>query len=123
MIKLTYGFCSSELARKIPGRIAPKLDQHAAHEQNRSGNPVCERGGAAVDFLVEFEDMTEVSQWIAENLTFDRMYIYGPDKPIHLSYSQSPNCQITVMSPTRIGNKLVPNTMNCVKYLQMLTSN
>ena len=123
MIKLTYGFCSPELARKIPGRIAPKLDQHAAHEQNRSGNPVCERGGAAVDFIVEFEDMTGVSQWIAENLPFDRMYIYGPNKPIHLSYSPSPNRQVTVMSPTRSGNKLVPKTMNYEKYLQMLTSN
>jgi len=42
MIRLTYGFCSPELAREIPGRIDPKRDQHAAHELNRLGNPVCE---------------------------------------------------------------------------------
>jgi hypothetical protein len=30
MIRLTYGFCSPQLARQIPGRIDPKLDQHAA---------------------------------------------------------------------------------------------
>ncbi len=37
MVRLTYGFCSPELAREIPGRIDPKLDQHAAHEGNRRG--------------------------------------------------------------------------------------
>ena len=37
MVRLTYGFCSPELAREIPGRIDPKLDQHAAHEVNRAG--------------------------------------------------------------------------------------
>ena len=26
MIKLTYGFCSHELGKKIKGRVAPKLD-------------------------------------------------------------------------------------------------
>lgn len=85
MIKLTYGFCSPELARKIPGRIAPKLDQHAAHERNRSGNLICNRGGAAVDFLVEFENMFDVAQWISENLYFDRMYMYEKTKPLHIS--------------------------------------
>lgn len=34
-IKLTFGFCSPELARRIPGRIAPELDQHAAYERNQ----------------------------------------------------------------------------------------
>ena len=37
MVRLTYGFCSPELAREIPGRIDPKFDQHAAHERNRRG--------------------------------------------------------------------------------------
>ena len=32
-IKLTYGFCSPALARAISNRIAPELDQHAAHER------------------------------------------------------------------------------------------
>jgi hypothetical protein len=56
MIRLTYGFCSPELAWEIPARIDPKLDQHAAHERNRRGQPICERWGAAVDFIVEDED-------------------------------------------------------------------
>lgn len=48
MITLTYGFCSRELAKAIPGRIAPKLDQHAAHEFNTRKQAICQRLGAAV---------------------------------------------------------------------------
>jgi DNA phosphorothioation-associated putative methyltransferase len=59
-IKLTYGFCSSELGRLISSRIAPELDQHSAHERNRRGKYVCERVGAVADFLVEDENMREV---------------------------------------------------------------
>ena len=64
LIRLSYGFCSPELARKIPGRIDPKRDQHAGHERNRPGNLVCDRLGAAVDFVVEDEDMLEVAQCV-----------------------------------------------------------
>jgi DNA phosphorothioation-associated putative methyltransferase len=85
-IRLTYGFCSAELARAIPGRIAPELDQHASHEVNRRGNLICARGGAACDFVVEDEDMLEVADWIIANLAFDRLYVYGADRPIHVSW-------------------------------------
>jgi hypothetical protein len=64
MIELTYGFCSPELARRIPGRIAPALDQHAAHERNARGKAVCPRLGAAVDFIVTDENMREVADWM-----------------------------------------------------------
>ena len=90
MIKLTYGFCSPELAKQIPGRIAPELDQHAAHELNGRGCPICPRFGAAVDFLVADEDMAEVVHWIMGNLSFDRLYFYGSNRPIHVSYSPEP---------------------------------
>ena len=90
MVRLTYGFCSPALAKEIPGRIAPELDQHTAHELNRRGKPVCARLGAAVDFLVEDEDMAEVARWIMANLPFDRLYFYGKDRPIHVSYSARP---------------------------------
>lgn len=85
-IELTYGFCSAALATQIKGRIAPELDQHAAYELNRRGVPICARGGAACDFLVRDEDMEEVAQWIIANLPFDRLYFYGKDRPIHVSY-------------------------------------
>jgi DNA phosphorothioation-associated putative methyltransferase len=88
-IRLTYGFCSAELGRHIKSRVAPKLDQHAAHELDRNGKPICDRGGAACDLLVEDEDMREVAQWILLHLPFDRMYVYGSNRPIHVSYASS----------------------------------
>jgi DNA phosphorothioation-associated putative methyltransferase len=90
MVRLTYGFSSPELARKIEGRIAPKLDQHAACELSRKGEPVCPRLGAAVDFIVEDEDMEQVARWIISNLPYDRLYFYGKNRPIHVSYSENP---------------------------------
>lgn len=84
-IKLTYGFASPALTRRIESGIAPHLDQHASCEASRTGRPVCERLGAAVDFLVEYEDMREVARWIASNCAFDRLYFYGSDRPIHVS--------------------------------------
>lgn len=90
MIKLTYGFCSPELGKHIKRHVAAGLDQHAAHEKKRSGKLVCDRLGAAVDFMVEDEDMSEVADWIIENVNFDRLYFYGPDRPIHVSFSPHP---------------------------------
>lgn len=86
MIRLTYGFCSSALANEINGGIAPALDQHAACEVSRSGKAVCERGGAACDFMVEDEDMRSVAEWIIANVPFDRLYFYGRDRPLHVSF-------------------------------------
>lgn len=85
-VQLTYGFCSPELAKNINGKIAPKLDQHAAYEVGRGGNPVCDRGGGACDLLVEDENMREVADWIIETLPFDRLYFYGIARPIHISF-------------------------------------
>ncbi|MDI1277449.1 DNA phosphorothioation-associated putative methyltransferase [Methylobacter sp.] len=86
MIRLTYGFCSHELGKHIKKHVAPKLDQHAAHERNSKNNLICPRLGAAVDFIVEDENMREVADWVAENTPFDRLYFYGDDRPIHVSY-------------------------------------
>ncbi|WOB11323.1 DNA phosphorothioation-associated putative methyltransferase [Piscinibacter gummiphilus] len=106
-IRLTYGFCSPKLGAQIKGRVAPELDQHAAHELNRRGQPICARGGAACDFVVDDEDMEEVAEWIITNLPFDRLYFYGKDKPIHLSYSPSELREATEMRAGPSG-RLVP---------------
>jgi DNA phosphorothioation-associated putative methyltransferase len=108
-VKLTYGFCSPTLGAKISSRVAPKLDQHASHECNRQGKAICDRLGAAVDFIIEDEDMIEVAQWIVENLTFDRMYLYGRAKPMHISLSNTPARLVTFMVPTAAG-RLMPRT-------------
>ncbi|MGX2032915.1 DNA phosphorothioation-associated putative methyltransferase [Methylocaldum gracile] len=106
MIELTYGFCSSELAKQIPARIAPELDQHAAHELNRKGRPICPRLGAAADFLVRDEDMAEVARWVMAILPYDRLYYYGPDKPVHVSYSERPTGEAYEMR--LVGARRVP---------------
>ena len=116
MIEITYGFCSSLLAKKIPARIAPDLDQHSCHEVKKNGSPICTRLGAAVDFLVKDEDMLEVAQWIATNTPFDRLYFYGNDRPIHVSFSEFPSKQITIMSISSSGRQ-IPKTITVEKFL------
>ncbi|WP_427913913.1 DNA phosphorothioation-associated putative methyltransferase [Ramlibacter sp. MMS24-I3-19] len=106
-IRLTYGFSCPGLAAKIDRRIAPKLDQHSSCELGRSGALVCSRGGAACDFLVEDESMREVADWIIENLPFDRLYYYGHDRPLHVSYGPQGCREAYEMRPTASG-ALVP---------------
>ena len=118
-IQLTYGFCSPELAKHIPNRIDPKRDQHAAHELNSRGNVICERKGAACDFIVPDENMLEVAQWIVQNTPFDRLYFYGNDKPLHVSYSAEHNRAIVLMLPSKTG-KLVPQVVNNEKFCGLL---
>jgi len=105
-IRLTYGFSSRELSRHISSRIAPRLDQHAAYELDRHGRIICPRGGAACDFIVDDEDMKEVAQWIIANLPFDRLYYYGSDRPIHVSYAEAPEGVAYEMKATANGRRL-----------------
>jgi DNA phosphorothioation-associated putative methyltransferase len=106
MIKLAYGFCSHELGKLIKKRVAPKLDQHAAHELNSKNNLICPRLGAAVDFLIEDENMREVADWVAENTPFDRLYFYGENRPIHVSYSAEPKGEYIDMILTENGRQV-----------------
>jgi DNA phosphorothioation-associated putative methyltransferase len=105
-IEITYGFCSGALAKHIQKGIAPKLDQHAAHEMNSRGGRVCERGGAAVDFRIQDEDMLEVAEWIATNLPFDRLYYYGRARPLHVSYG--PEEKREVIEIEEKGGRRIP---------------
>ncbi|MBK1722577.1 DNA phosphorothioation-associated putative methyltransferase [Thiocystis violacea] len=120
MIRLTYGFCSPQLAKQIPGRIDPKRDQHAAHEHNRLGKPVCERLGAAADFLVEDESMLGVAQWIVANTDFDRLYFYGDDRPLHVSHGPNGDRQIVRMAAGKTG-RLVPRVMSEEAFLRLVS--
>jgi len=116
MIRITYGFSSPALSREVPGSIDPKRDQHAAHELNRRGKPVCDRLGAAVDFIVDDESMLEVAQWIAGNTSFDRLYFYGDDKPLHVSYGPSQSRQIVRMIRVSSG-RLVPRVTTVESFM------
>jgi DNA phosphorothioation-associated putative methyltransferase len=118
MIRLTYGFCSPALAKEIPGRIDPKRDQHAAYELNRLGRRICERLGAAVDFIVEDESMLEVAQWIVSNTPFDRLYFYGDDLPLHVSYGPDCSRQLIRMVTGRSG-RLLPRVTPLEEFLAL----
>jgi DNA phosphorothioation-associated putative methyltransferase len=117
MITPTYGFCSHELSKAIEGRIAPKLDQHAAHEKTRAGKPICERLGAACDFIVQDEDMEEVAVWAYTHTPVDRIYFYGKGQPIHISYSQTPAAQFVDMKKTGTG-KQIPRVRHTLRHSQ-----
>jgi hypothetical protein len=106
-IKLTYGFCSKELSKHIKKRVAPALDQHAGEERRTNGQLICKRGGAACDFLVVDEDMREVAEWVIKNLPFDRLYFYGSERPIHVSWSPAHESKAYEMRPTKTG-RLMP---------------
>jgi DNA phosphorothioation-associated putative methyltransferase len=117
MIELTYGFCSHELGKLIKKRVAPKLDQHAAHEMNTKKNLICPRLGAAVDFIVEDENMREVAEWIAENIPFDRLYFYGENRPIHVSYGPEQKGEYIDMVITDTGRQVPRKRLSLVlKY-------
>ncbi|MFO1421582.1 MAG: hypothetical protein U1F59_11735 [Candidatus Competibacteraceae bacterium] len=79
MIRLTYGFCSP-LAGGFPAARPDSISTRRT--TNRLGHPVCTRLGAAVDFIIDDENMLEVAQWIVTNTLFDRLYYYGVDLPV-----------------------------------------
>lgn len=106
MVQLSYGFCSHDLGKLIKKSVAPKLDQHAAHELNTKKNPICERLGAAVDFVIEDENMREVADWIAENLPFDRLYFYGENRSIHVSYGNEHKREYVDLVVTESGRQV-----------------
>ena len=116
MIRLTYAFCSSTLAKEIHGRIDPSLDQHASYELSRTRNPICKRLGAAVDFIIDDENMLEVAQWIVCNTCFDRLYFYGGAKPVHVSCSSENSGCIVLMKVGRTG-RLVPRVLTRQEFL------
>lgn len=105
-ITLTYGFCSHALSKHIKAHIAPRIDQHASHECSPKGKLICERRGAACDFIVPDENMEEVSWWIMENLPFDRLYYYGKESPIHVSYVENPQGAAYEMRETIKGRRI-----------------
>jgi hypothetical protein len=106
-IRLTYGFSSAELARCIKRQIAPKLDQHSACELGSRGSLICDRAGAACDFMIEHESMREVTNWIIDNLMFDRLYFYGDDRPIHVSVGPNNSRMVYEIRPT-VSGRMIP---------------
>jgi len=96
-VSITYGLATSTLTRNIPGKIAPALDQHAGMERNRHGALICGRGGQACDFSVPGVSSLDVAQWIHETLPFDRLYLYGASRPLHVSHGPQGSKKVYAM--------------------------
>lgn len=102
-LHITYGFTGPALSRYIqrfsPAGTAPNLDQHACIELNSKGKNICHRPGAACDFIVQgYENrMHEVAQFVCQQLSFDKLYFYGRNQPIHISVSDDPLRHFQVM--------------------------
>lgn len=105
-IEITYGFASRELTRHVPNRIAPSLDQHAGHEIRDDGQPICPRLGQAADFRVPGLCSGAVAAWIGAKLPFDRLYFYGPDRPIHVSIGPEDTRGVISMLPGPSGRRI-----------------
>ena len=105
-IQVTYGFASLALARHVPGRIDPSRDQHAGHELRPDGRPVCTRLGQAADFAAAGVCSGRIAAWIASRKDFDRLYFYGPGKPLHVSIGPERAQAIVAMSEGPSGRRV-----------------
>lgn len=54
--------------------------------------------------------MREIADWIVANLTFDRLYYYASDRPVHISYGPNPAGQFYLMTPST-GGRLMPRPL------------
>ena len=115
-LKLTYGFCSSTLDKYIKKNNSPKLDQHAGHELNSKGQPICERLGFAADFIVPSFSSLDVARYIVSSLKFDRLYYYGCERPLHVSLNKNPISQIYLMKT--YDNRRVPLKISEERFLE-----
>ncbi|MFC3172915.1 hypothetical protein ACFOD9_01475 [Novosphingobium bradum] len=111
---ITYGFTSPALIRLIPAHSAPRVDQHASCEVNARGKPICDRGGAAVDFAIGGPSSRDVAVWVTEHLPFDRLYFYGDDSPLHVSYGPEHTGQVVNMTPGPSGRR-VPRVIDLAR--------
>lgn len=117
-VKLTYGVGTPELTSKIRTRITPRLDQHAAFELNPEGALICQRGGAACDFLVIGVDSLTAAKWVVKNTNFDRLYFYGSSKPLHVSVAENSNRKCSVIRRHESG-RVVPITYSLQGFLSL----
>lgn len=105
-LELTYGFATPRLTKHIKRHICPGLDQHAAHELNRVGKPVCSRGGAACDFRVVGVDVAELVEFIRSGDMFDRLYIYDRSSRIHVAAQSRPRRHVVHLSQDARGRRI-----------------
>ena len=50
--------------------------------------------------------MREVANWVAENTPFDRLYFYGEERPIHVSYGPEQKGEYIDLVMTESGKQV-----------------
>jgi len=118
--ELTYGFASPQLTRHIRRGIAPQLDQHAGHERRKNGPFICDRLGQAVDLRVPTVTASEVARHVVTHLDFDRIYLYGDDRPLHLSVGPERNRVIIEMTTRSDGRRAPRKTWKASHWVASL---
>ena len=121
MPSITYGFSGHELSKSIRNKlrpnISPPLDQHSTCELNSKGNLVCPREGAAVDLVYPSLNSFEVATWLANNTPFDRLYIYGENRPLHISYGPENSRKIVLLETKK--DRQIPRSISLEKLKGM----
>lgn len=116
-LDLSYGFAGPNLTRLAPARIAPRLDQHAGHELNRAGALICPRLGQAADLQVPGRSSLALARFLVESTPFDRLYIYGDDRPLHVS--RGPQNARSIVMLREVRGRLAPRVLS-VKDLRAI---
>ena len=117
--QLTYAFSGPTNIAKIKKNIAPRVDQHASFERQRNGKRICDFDGAAADFQVRVRSSTLVAQYIIEKLDFDAIYFYGKNRPIHVSWSQSPRKLVVEMKFNTAHQRHFPVRRTPERFLEL----
>jgi len=121
-VELTYGLACGALTKLIKKHIAPRVDQHSAHELSKSGKLICDRGGAACDFSIFEVDSLTVAQWVVRNTAFDRLYYYSADRPIHVSTASEPKRQVVLVKRDSERRQVRPIVVSQNQFLDMSIS-
>jgi hypothetical protein len=116
-LQLTYGLATRHLLAHIDRRIAPRYDQHAAHERNARGNRICDRDGFAVDFKITGVSSLAVAKHVVAALPFDRLYYYHSGRPLHVSHGPEHSKKICVMQFNQELDRWFPRNTTIEKFL------
>jgi hypothetical protein len=118
-IDLTYGVATRQLIKVIRRDVSPRIDQHSSYEQSATGKIICSRGGAACDFVAKGVDSMVVAQWIVGHTSFDRLYYYGADRPIHVSATDEPIGQCVIIRQEQDSRRVLPTVISNEKFLAL----
>ena len=88
-------------------------------EKDSQGRLLCPRGGAAVDFFSERFSADTIGAWLVKNLNFDRLYFYGGEKPIHVSYNINNLGKVVLLKKINGSNRMIPRQLTHEQFLAL----